>query len=197
MQQWPNTDHKSRQSQGSQPRTAGATRQFCIVRKLQPNATSSTRDSDCRANPDSERSHLRRSVYVRATLHSSFFRVENLARANCTEDAQKKSTAWSCPRCAYSPYLRREGHFRLPKTFLPSNQRQGQRSQNFHSLATDGTLSPCSRPTKAFANAAVGVFKRIAKKSGLVWALVWASFSWLASQKSTPSLLLLSKSTAL
>ena len=55
----------------------------------------------------------------------------------------------------------RESHFRHPKTFLPSNQRERQRSQKvpaYHSLATDGTLSPCSKSSKASANAAVGLW---------------------------------------
>ena len=52
-----------------------------------------------------------------------------------------------------------------------------------HSLATDGTLSPYV--PKAFANAAVGFFK-MDRPPSLTWAVALISFSWLASQKSTP-----------
>ena len=60
-------------------------------------------------------------------------------------------------------------------TFLPSSKGKSKMSQNFelhHSLFTDGTLSPCSRPSKAFANASVKLFKWIAQRSNLSTDLV-------------------------
>ena len=76
-----------------------------------------------------------------------------ITRADCTHDAQT-STARSSPHCAHLLRRRRDSHFLLPKTFLPSYQRQRQMSEIFWlhlSLVTDGTFFPCSRPSKAFA----------------------------------------------
>ena len=43
---------------------------------------------------------------------------------------------------------------------IPPKAKVKQMSQNFrfhHSLVADGTISPCSKPSEVFANAAVGL----------------------------------------
>ena len=102
------------------------TRQICNVRKL---ATECHKlDSRLRLplNPDRERS--RGEVTSQSPPYTSLLRVGNLARADCTQDAQK-STARSSPHCAHPlPHNGREGRFQHPTTFFPSYQRQRQKS---------------------------------------------------------------------
>ena len=123
---------------------------------LQPNsATSVSRDSDYRSVLTSE-DHIRCEA-TRQCHHTGVLRVRILARADCAQGAQKK-IARSSPHCAHL-HRRREDHFRHPKTFLPSHQRQWQLSQNCwlrHSLVTGGTFSTYSMHPKAFANAPSG-----------------------------------------
>ena len=160
LQQWATTLTASqRQNQGSQPRTAVASISSATSENLQPNATSSTRDSRPPLNPDRERSHPRRSDRSESP-HAALLRVGNLARADCKHDAQT-NTARCSPRCVHLPHRRRKRSFSSfhGHTFHQSKSNgQEPKLRAHHSLATDGTLSPCAGPPKASANAAVRVF---------------------------------------
>ena len=74
-------------------------------------------------------------------------------------------------------------------TSIPPEAEATQISQNswlHHSLVTDGALSPCSRHCNAFASAAVGLFRWLAHKFNLNWALVWISLWCFVSRLSSP-----------
>ena len=136
-----------RQNQSTLPRIADANLSSAPTKKnLQPkSATSLTRDADYRLVLTEESSHPTQSDMSKPP-YTMLLRVRILARADCTHGAPQRA------------------QHQVP------HQRQMQLSQNYwlhHLLVTDGTLSPCSRPSKAFANAAVGLFKWIAQRSNL------------------------------
>ena len=67
LQQWANTDHKSRQNPDSQPFTAVAADKSATSENLQRNATSSTRENRLLLNPDRERND-KSEVWRRAVV---------------------------------------------------------------------------------------------------------------------------------
>ena len=172
---------------------------------LQPNTvTSLPRDSDCRSLHSEEdhisndsgcellqrvyrpagrllcikRAHLcahpRRSDMTEPPLHGS-----SSWRNPCRSGLHACKRAQSSPRSAHLPPQKRTCCPQCLKKFFSSHQRQSQMSQNLwlRQFVADGTLSPCSRPSKAFANAAVGLFKWIAQKSNHTWDLVRIIFA--------------------
>ena len=116
------TDHKSRQNQGSQPRTAVSPDRSATSENLQLDATGSIRDSHNHLGPDRGGSDPRRSD-MSEPRYRFLLRVRTLAGADCEHDAQT-STAQSSPRCAYLPHRWSGGHFRPSMTFLPTHQRK-------------------------------------------------------------------------
>ena len=144
-----------------------------LSENLQPNsATRSNQHSDCRSIQTAE-DHIQGNSDMSRPPYTAL-RARILARADCTLDAQT-STAQSSPHCAHLPPRKRTCRPQCLRRFLPSHRRQMQMSPNFwlhQSLVTDGTLLPCSRLSKAFASAALGLFRWIAQKSNLTWDLV-------------------------
>ena len=97
---------------------------------------------------------------------TALLRLGNLAGADCTQNAQKSSI--EVLHTVLTPSSSEERRSFSSSEGVPSiTPKATQRSQNFslhHSLATNGTLAPCSRPSKVFANAADGFFKWFAQK---------------------------------
>ena len=113
--------------QGSQPRTAVATRHFCIVRKLAAACHKLNSRRRPPLNPETK-DHIEKRSDKPGPPCTALRRVRILARADRTQGAQKECSMKFSTLCSPSS----------------SEERRSFSSKLLahHSLATDGTLSP-------------------------------------------------------